>query len=97
MLQQADIIQSLSELKPFLQKEFAVKKIGLFGSFALNEETKDSDIDLLVEFDQPIGWKFLTLEIFLQKRLGRKIDLTTESALHAALKENILDQVVYID
>jgi hypothetical protein len=44
-----------------------VKEIGLFGSFSRNTQNEESDIDLLVEFEKPIGWKFFSLEIYLQK------------------------------
>ena len=75
MLTKEEILSKLRELKPTLYKEYAVKEIGLFGSFADGGFTPDSDIDLLVEFEKPIGWKFFTLEIYLEKKLGRKIDL----------------------
>ncbi len=58
MIVKNDIIEKLAELKPFLRKEFAVKQIGLFGSYSNNTFTDSSDIDLLVDFEKPVGWKF---------------------------------------
>jgi len=91
-----DIIDRLRELKPVLKKEYAVKEIGLFGSFTDNTFTEKSDIDILVELEKPIGWKFFTLEMFLEKTFGRKIDLVTKNALREQIKDRILNQVKYV-
>ena len=56
----------------------------------------DSDIDLVVELERPIGWKFLTLEIYLKSIFNRKVDLVTKKAQKSKLKDEILDQVKYI-
>ena len=66
MITKSEIEAKLTELKPLLRKDFFVKEIGLFGSYADNSNTPESDIDLLIEFEKPIGWKFFTLELFLQ-------------------------------
>ena len=96
MLTKQEIITTLKEIKPFLSKEFAVKEIGLFGSFSSETNLEESDIDLLVELERPIGWKFFSLELFLENKFGRKIDLVTKNALKKQLKENILKEVLYI-
>ncbi len=95
MLTKNEILSTLRELKPILIKEFAVKEIGLFGSFSDESYTSDSDIDLLVELEKPIGWKFFSLEIYLEKKFGRKIDLVTKNALKEQIKEEILKDVNY--
>ena len=92
----ADILAKLKELQPILKKEYAVKRIGLFGSFSDESFSKDSDIDLLVELEHPIGWKFLSLEIFLENIFNRKIDLVTKNAIKDQIKDRILKQVNYI-
>ena len=91
-----DVLNKLKELKPVLSKEYAVKKIGVFGSFSDESNTDDSDIDILVELEKPIGWKFFSLEIYLEKVFGRKIDLVTKNALKEPIKERILNQVNYV-
>ena len=58
-----EILNKLTDLKPILRRDYSVKEIGLFGSFVDNSFTDESDIDLLVEFERPIGWKYFTLEI----------------------------------
>lgn len=96
MVTKDDIILKLRELKPLLYKDYSVKEIGLFGSFSDETFTEESDIDLLVEFERPIGWKFFTLEIYLEKIFNRKIDLVTKNALKDQIKESILKQVKYV-
>lgn len=91
-----DILDKLKELKPVLRKDYAVKEIGLFGSFTDNTFTEKSDIDIIVELEKPIGWKFFTLEMFLEKTFGRKIDLVTKNALREQIKDRILNQVKYV-
>ena len=96
MISKDDILNKLRDLKPELYRDYSVKEIGLFGSFADNTATEDSDIDLLVELEKPIGWKFFSMEIYLEKVFGRKIDLVTKNALKHQIKGNILNQVNYV-
>lgn len=96
MLTQSDIEHTLKTLKPVLAQKFSVNKIGYFGSFAEQKQNENSDLDILVEFSQPIGWKFFSLEKFLEQHFGRKVDLVTKNALKKRLKNRILKQVKYI-
>lgn len=96
MITKAEILSKLTELKPILYKDFAVKEIGLFGSYSDSSNTEESDIDILVELEKPIGWKFFTLEIFLEKVFNKKIDLVTKNALKAQLKDDILNKVKFV-
>ncbi len=95
MISKNEILLKLKELKPALYQDFAVKEIGLFGSFSDETNTDESDIDLLVELERPIGWKFFTLQIYLENIFNRKIDLVTKNALKEQIKEGILKQVKY--
>jgi len=96
MITKNQILSKLSELKPILYQDYSVKKIGLFGSFADNTFTADSDIDILIELEKPIGWKFFSLELYLEKVFNRKIDLVTKNSLKEQIKDIILNQVNYI-
>ncbi len=91
-----EVLAKLKELKPILNKEFAVKEIGVFGSFSSGFPTEESDIDILVELEKPIGWKFFSLELYLEKIFNKKIDLVTKNALKAQLKEQILREVKFV-
>jgi hypothetical protein len=96
MITKNDILNRLKDLKPILYRDYSVKQIGLFGSFSDDSYTDDSDIDLLVEFEKPIGWKYFSLEIYLENIFGRKIDLVTKNALKEQIKDRILNQVKYV-
>lgn len=96
MITKQEILTRLQELKPILHQEYAVKEIGLFGSFSDNTFKDDSDIDILVELEKPIGWKFFSLEIYLEKVFNRKIDLVTKNALKEQIRDLILKQVHYV-
>lgn len=96
MISKAEILKKLTELKPMLSEEYGVKEIGVFGSYAENSFTDESDIDILVVLDRPIGWKFFSLELFLESVFQKKIDLVTKNALKDQLKNQILNQVNFV-
>ena len=54
-----------------------------------------SDVDILVEFSQPIGWEFIDLKDFLESKLGRRVDLVTKATLKPELKNDILKDLIY--
>jgi predicted nucleotidyltransferase len=88
----------LEALKPLLRERFEVETIGFFGSFSRDQQTKKSDVDVLVVFtkDARVGFfRFLELEDFLSQKLGVKVDLVTKDALKPMLKERILKETVY--
>lgn len=96
MITKAEILLKLKELKPMLYKDYSVKEIGLFGSFSDETFSENSDIDIIVELEKPIGWKFFSLELYLEKIFKRKIDLVTKNALKVQIKESILKQINYV-
>ena len=77
-------------------REFGVASLSIFGSVARNEATEDSDVDILVEFNRPVGlFAFVRLRRRLQEILGRGVDLVTPDALKAPLRERILKEAVH--
>jgi predicted nucleotidyltransferase len=92
----SEIINKLRQIKPQLQSEYAVKTIGLFGSFADGAYTDTSDVDILVEFERPVGWQFFTLEKHLEETFHRKIDLVTINALKKQIKPSVLSNIQYV-
>ncbi len=92
-----DILASLKNLKKEVTKEYSVKTVGVFGSVARDEQTGQSDIDLLVEFSKPVGFvTFMRLENFLSERLGYKVDLVTSDSLKPVIRQNVLSEVIYV-
>jgi predicted nucleotidyltransferase len=84
------------EERTLLKTEYQVKSIGIFGSYARDEQVQTSDIDILVEFEGPIGFfKFIKLENYLTEKLGAKVDLVTPDALKPLIKSEIIQETVY--
>ena len=93
------LVEHVEALKPVLEKDFKVETIGVFGSYCRGEQTKKSDVDVLVEFakDAHIGlFKYVDLELFLSDQLGIKVDLVMKDGLKPSLKDQILNEVVYV-
>jgi predicted nucleotidyltransferase len=91
----ADIEQKLRGQKDFLESQFFVKKIGIFGSYARDEQTDESDLDVLVEFSRPVGFEFIRLKDYLETVLGKRVDLVTENALKLIMIDSILNEVQF--
>jgi uncharacterized protein len=83
--------------KPFLSEKFKVKEVGIFGSFARGEQAEASDIDILVEFSEPISFfTFIDLEDHLSEILGVRVDLVSKKALKPHIGKNILEELVEV-
>jgi len=90
-----EILQILAEHREEL-KGFGVKSLALFGSAARGETRPGSDIDLLVDFERPVGlFEFVRLKLYLEKLLGRRVDLVTLDAIRPAMRERILREAVH--
>ncbi len=87
----------IKERLPELCRDYPISKIGVFGSFARGEANADSDLDLLVEFAEPITlFRFVDLKLDLEELLKIKVDLVTPAALKPRIKEKILTEVQYL-
>ena len=92
-----DIIKILKEHEKELREKYGVKSIGVFGSYVRGEQRKDSDLDILVEFEKPVDFfEFLELEEYLSNILGVKVDLVLKKTLKPRIAENVLKEVVYV-
>ena len=90
-----ELKNKLAERKEELQQRYRVTEIGLFGSFVREEASERSDVDLLVDFDKPIGlFEFQELEEYLSQILGLRVDLVSRKALKPHIGKRILDEVV---
>ncbi len=90
------ILQTLKQHQHELHHEFAVRSLALFGSHVRNQATSRSDVDLLVEFDKPIGYFHLfRLQAYLEKLLGvSRIDLVVREAVIQELQPEIYGEAV---
>jgi uncharacterized protein len=88
-------IKILRQHLPELREKYSVSYIGIFGSYIRGEETKDSDLDILVEFDKIPGLlKYIELEYYLSDLLGVKVDLVTRTGLKQNVRKHILNEVI---
>lgn len=96
MISKSELESKLRSLKPLLLAKYYVNRIGYFGSYSKNTQFENSDIDILVDFEKPLGWEFFDLQELLEKELDTRIDLHSSKSLREQLRENILKQVIYV-
>ena len=81
MTVKAKIVQTLRKEMPYLRNNFGVKKIALFGSLGKKSRVSAHDVDILIEFISPLGFRFIDLANYLEKKLGKKTDILTAEGL----------------
>jgi len=84
-----------TKIKKILKK-YKVVRAGIFGSYARGEETKKSDIDILVRLKKPLGFAFVKMQFELEKEIGKKFDIITYKSINPLLKKKILNEEVRI-
>jgi len=82
--------------KSELAQKYHLRQLGIFGSYARKDKTVQSDIDLLVEFDGPIGLEFVSLAEELESLLGVKVDLVSANAIKPKMFKIIKKDLVYV-
>ena len=82
----------LRAMLPELRSRWPVSYLGIFGSWVRREQDKDSDLDLLVDFDRPIGFEIVALKDELERRLGLPVDLVMRGSLRRRIGRRILDE-----
>lgn len=92
----ASVKQTLRELKPELHNKYGVSSIGLFGSIVRDDFTSDSDIDIVVDFDRPIGIEFVHLADYLEEKLNRPVDLASYHGIKPGYLAVIEPQIQYV-
>lgn len=96
-LSSSEVLDVLRELKEEVRRKYRSEIKGIFGSFALGNQSMDSDIDVLVEFDEGANLlDFTGVSIFLEERLNRTVDIVPEDTIRKELREGILKEVLYL-
>ena len=90
-----EIIDLLRSHAGDIKARFAVKRIGLFGSYARGEQKASSDIDILVEFEKPTFRNFMDLSFYLEDLFGREVDLVTVKGLHSRIRPYVEKDVIW--
>lgn len=83
-----------------LSADYGVKRLGLFGSYAKDHATANSDVDLIVEFEKPLGLKFIEFAEDLEHLLQRRVDILTPEGLKGIrlrhVAQDIAQSIVYV-
>lgn len=96
-MKQEVVLQLLNNKRAEIAEQFGVKSLSLFGSVARDEATPKSDVDLLVEFNRPVGYFGLfTLQDYLENLLGCPVDLGTPDSLKPYLRERVKGDLIRV-
>jgi predicted nucleotidyltransferase len=96
MLSLQDIKLQLAAIKPILQAKYPLSALAIFGSYARNEATESSDVDVLVELNGKIGIKFIDLAEEIEACLGIKTDVISKNGLKSTYFERIKGDLIYV-
>lgn len=91
-----EIQKDLEKHKPYLFDYYSVKSMAIFGSYSRNENTKNSDLDLLVDFNSKIGIKFIDLADELEELLGVSVDLVSRKGIREPYFKAIEKDLLYV-
>jgi hypothetical protein len=96
MDQLSEIKQVLQQLKPELSNRFHVQSLGLFGSVVRDDFSPTSDIDIIVDFNQPVGIEFIDLADYIEQRLQKRVDLVSRGGVKDKYFKAIEQEIVYV-
>jgi predicted nucleotidyltransferase len=96
MKELATIKQIIKELKPELEKKFHVSSIGIFGSIVRHDFSENSDVDIIVDFSQPIGIEFIDLADLLEEKFHKQVDLVSRKGIKPQYFSSIENEIVYV-
>ena len=92
----AEIKNILSSNKDYLSGKYNIKQLAIFGSYSRSEETKNSDLDIMIEFNKPIGIEFIDLANELEKILNIKVDLVSKKGIKPQYFSRIQNEMIII-
>ena len=96
MDKQNKILNVLRSNKKYMQTEFTVNSIGLFGSYARNDFHEKSDIDILVTFSEPTFDHYMDLKFYLEDIFELSVDIVMKKTIKKRLKKSILQETLYV-
>ena len=88
-----EIIKKIKGQYSYLSQQYGIRRIGIFGSVAMDTAGQDSDIDIVVEFDRPIGLKFMELIEYMEKLFGKKVDVLTKDGIKNIRVKNVSREI----
>lgn len=95
-----EILKRLQDNIPYLNLRFHLKRIGIFGSVTRGGQSENSDVDIIAEFEKPVGLRFVEFTEELEKILGIKVDVLTPAGISAIrnpeIAKSIRESIVYV-
>ena len=92
-----NVLALLRTHKASLAQRFGITRLALFGSFARDQATDDSDIDILVQFDESPDWKrYFGAQGYLEDLLGRPVDMTTNQNLRIEIRPYVEREIINV-
>ncbi len=91
-----EIRRCLAGAREELFRRYPIRRLGVFGSFARGDAHPDSDIDILVEFSEPVGFEIVDLAMELEALLGHKVDLVSRQGVRDRLLPYVERDLVYV-
>jgi predicted nucleotidyltransferase len=100
MATQGEILDFLAQNKNYFRDRFGITKIGLFGSYARDEQSSDSDIDLIVEFEKNTPNLYdvkIAIKEYIKEKLKCEVDIAREKYIKSIYRDSILKETIYVD
>ena len=91
-----EIELTLRKNKLYLFQNYPIKSLAIFGSYAKNEQTEESDLDLMVEFNGKIGIRFIDLADEIEELIGFKVDLVSKNGIKEKYFQAIQSDLIYV-
>jgi uncharacterized protein len=92
----AEILSMLERHKPKLYEKYPIKSLAIFGSYARRENNDNSDLDLMVEFKDKVGIKFIELAEEIEQIVGLKVDLVSRKGIKEKYYKSIHNDLIYV-
>jgi predicted nucleotidyltransferase len=90
------ILEKLRRHKPQLQQKYPISQLGVFGSYARGEATENSDIDITVEFNGPMGLNFVAMANEIEYLFGIKVDVVPKRSIKPAYLPLVEKDILYV-
>ncbi len=90
------IKETLAQLKPELADKYGVSSIGLFGSIVRDDFTATSDIDIVVDFNRPIGIEFVDMADYIEQVLKQRVDVVARNGIKPKYFKVIEPEIIYV-
>ncbi|PSB27057.1 nucleotidyltransferase family protein [Stenomitos frigidus] len=92
-----EIKQILLDRKSWLFETYQITELGIFGSYARGQQTQESDVDVLIDYEQaPTLFELVNLRDFLADLIGLPVDVVTKNGLKPRIRDRVLSEVIYL-